>query len=434
MYKPDTTLPKGQSLVYPIDAHPDDFFPECIKFTAKKRIGANLDKIVKETQASLKRAVNTTKGKIKELKEKNIDVGDLGKLGVSGGASFLEMLYDFVGSPKISDDPGVVQGLENVEKIVEFVDKKMGEFTKAGTGNEYRNERMWIQKQQREAMGSIFMNMPNQIQFSEGANWGSQNNMFGGNEARRFVSGQGNAGGLSRLGGVFAGNMGNIAGAGIGALTGAVSKSLGVPMGSVGGMLAAEPLQRGAEAALSIAQNPYMEMMFQGIGFRSFRFDFVLRPRHRKEMERVGLIIKAFREFSRPSWNPQFGGQSFMNYPMEFDIQFLTLEEGDNKFNDNFTDNMHLPTIKPCVLSQVETNYTPQSIWAAHEAGAPVSITLGLSFTETELVTAEDIQAFDWPGPGGEYGRLDGGSNPNSSEPAGDSRANLNVYDIRGGG
>jgi len=69
-------------------------------------------------------------------------------------------------------------------------------------------------------------------------------------------------------------------------------------------------------------------------------------------------------------------------------------------------------------LSNVETNFTPQSIWAAHKAGAPVAVTLGLAFTETELVMAEDIQAFDWPGPGGEYGRADSGPNPNSSEPS----------------
>ena len=154
-----------------------------------------------------------------------------------------------------------------------------------------------------------------------------------------------------------------------------------------------------------------MEMMFQGIGFRNFRFDFVLRPRHEKELEEVGSILKAFREFSRPSWNKSFGGQAFMNYPMEFDIQFLTLEESENSFTNNFDTNMHLPQLKPCVLTSVETNYTPQSIWAAHRAGAPVAVTLGLAFQETELVMAEDIQKSDWPN--------NQENNPNSSEPMG---------------
>ena len=78
-------------------------------------------------------------------------------------------------------------------------------------------------------------------------------------------------------------------------------------------------------------------------------------------------------------------------------------------FANNYETNWHLPQLKPCVLSSVETNYTPQSIWAAHRAGAPVAVTLGLSFQETELVMAEDIQKNDWP---------KDGSDPNSTEPS----------------
>ena len=47
--------------------------------------------------------------------------------------------------------------------------------------------------------------------------------------------------------------------------------------------------------------------------------------------------------------------------------------------------------LKNCVCDSVTSNYTPQSIWAAHDAGAPVAVTLGLSFQETELVMAEDV-------------------------------------------
>ena len=63
---------------------------------------------------------------------------------------------------------------------------------------------------------------------------------------------------------------------------------------------------------------------------------------------------------------------------------------------EQYVDNKHLPTLKPCVCSSVETNFTPQGIWSAYEDGAPVSITLGLSFQETELVMADDIGT-EWP-------------------------------------
>ena len=393
-YNPDSTLPQGQSLIYPVDANPNDFFPECIKFTVKKRDGMSLDKIVNESRASLKRLVKKTTTPGSDSHGENNILGE-----------FFETLVDLAKKGKDIDP------LEVVTNIIESG-------SKTGTGSEYRNDRLSIQKQNRKAMGAIYMNMPNSIQFSEAANWGSQNLGVGGDTARRAASGQSLEGTGARIGGMAAGNLGNIAGGLVGGILGKITGAMGFGMGAAAGLYGGEALQKGFESGLSIAQNPYMEMMFSGIGFRNFRFDFVLRPRHEKELETVGLIIKSFREFSRPSWNPQFAGQSFMNYPMEFDIQFLTLEKGEDKFGENFTDNVHLPVLKPCVLSNVETNFTPQSIWAAHKAGAPVAVTLGLAFTETELVMAEDIQAFDWPGPSGEYGRADAGPNPNSSEPS----------------
>ena len=52
---------------------------------------------------------------------------------------------------------------------------------------------------------------------------------------------------------------------------------------------------------------------------------------------------------------------------------------------------MNVPQLKNCVCDNVTTNYTPQSIWAAHNGGVPVAVTLGLSFQETELIMAEDV-------------------------------------------
>ena len=43
------------------------------------------------------------------------------------------------------------------------------------------------------------------------------------------------------------------------------------------------------------------------------------------------------------------------------------------------------------MCDNVTSNFTPQSIWAAHKGGIPLAVTLGLSFQETELVMAEDV-------------------------------------------
>ena len=57
------------------------------------------------------------------------------------------------------------------------------------------------------------------------------------------------------------------------------------------------------------------------------------------------------------------------------------------------------------MCSNVETNFTPDNIWSAYRAGAPVAITLGLTFSETELVMADDIEK--------EYPNKDSQSNSN---------------------
>ena len=406
-YDPEITLAGGRSLVYPVDANPEDFFPECIKFTAKQRIGMNIDKVINETAASFKDLV-------KKGGEKGLDALRIHKNIENASKSTLPYWVNLVKELKKEFKEVTKQDYDKIDLVKvgtdafkDFAKPLMAEHQKLRAGN----AGLTPTQQNRKTLGSIYLNMPNAIQYAEAANWNGQALGVVGDQVNRMTTGQNTDGFGARLGGTVAGNIGNIVGGGIGGLIGGLSKVMGVGGGMLVGAFAGENLQRGLESGLSISQNPYMEMMFQGIGFRNFRFDFVLRPRHEKELEEVGSILKAFREFSRPSWNKSFGNQSFMNYPMEFDIQFLTLEESENSFTNNFDTNMHLPQLKPCVLTSVETNYTPQSIWAAHRAGAPVAVTLGLAFQETELVMAEDIQKSDWPN--------NQENNPNSSEPMG---------------
>ena len=421
-YQPEHTLGSGDALIYPVDANPNDFFPECIKFTVKQRLGMNIDKVVKETASSMKDLYKSLSAGKKGLAiHKQIQYAQ-GRKEEKGILEWIgELTEEFKGATGLSYDD------LNMGEIATDAYKKLTSSVRAEHGRvSAANSNLKPSQQNRKTLGAIYMNMPNNIQFSEGANWGGQELGVGGDVTRRTVGGTNEAGGsnIDRLAGAAFGSIGNLAGAGVGGMVGGLFSAMGLSGGTMVGLAAGafsgERMQKGFEAGLSISQNPYMEMMFSGIGFRSFRFDFVLRPRHEKELMVVGNILKSFREFSRPSFNDSFGGQAFFNYPMEFDIQFLTLDEGEGTFANNYETNWHLPQLKPCVLSSVETNYTPQSIWAAHRAGAPVAVTLGLSFQETELVMAEDIQSTDWPNGGGEG--LDvlptGGPNPNSSEPS----------------
>jgi hypothetical protein len=265
-------------------------------------------------------------------------------------------------------------------------------------------------------VGSVYLHMPNNISLNEEAQWGGQSLGAVGMLTRSALK-KGDADSIKTLTGAAVGSAGNMVAAAVGGIAGAVlSKLPGAAMGGMLGAVAGETIQRGAEAAFSVSHNPYMEMMFSGVGFRSFKFDFIFRARNKSEIMTVGNIIKKFRQYSRPSWQGGSLGKSFMKYPQEFQIKFLTMTNPNTNV-EQYVLNQHLPTLKPCVCSSVETNYTPQGIWSAYKDGAPVSITLGLSFLETELVMAGDIGT-EWPEEEEQEGINPVGKQSDESDPA----------------
>ena len=137
--------------------------------------------------------------------------------------------------------------------------------------------------------------------------------------------------------------------------------------------------QAGIESGFGIKSNPYKEATFDGIGFRDYTFQFDLNPRNDKEASDVREIIRLMRTNSKPEVH---GG--IFKYPNEFRLEFLTLK------GDELITNPFIPQIKYCVCTNVTTNYAPNG-WQSHDDGSPVVTQLGLSFKETELVVAQDV-------------------------------------------
>ena len=154
--------------------------------------------------------------------------------------------------------------------------------------------------------------------------------------------------------------------------------------GALLGTLGGTTIQKMGESSFGNIANPYKEMTFSGIGFREFAFNFVFRARNEDEVIIVEKIIETFRHYSKPTFQR---GRALLDYPEEFHIEFLTKEEGVDKF----VNNRHIPQIKMCVCKGVTTNYTSQNTWRSLKSGAPVEISLQLQFEETELVTARDV-------------------------------------------
>ena len=392
---------KFGSLVYPKDLNSDNFYPDCVCFTIQKRTGVSISDVTAAAGAGFQKYKELWHGNENIPADMKKAVEDaLNKNNLNGSKQTEQVVMEAATNKWKKDHPAAAQKLPDnmfglIKKSVKAFALKM---QKAQT------RALDVGKDGSQILGSIYMNMPNGIQFDEKANWAGDSLGFMGKMSQDLVGGGGDAGGT--LTGAVAGSAGNILGGAIGAIPSLVSK-LGISGGmfgaAIGAMAAGGPMQKGAESALGIAQNPYMEMMFSGIGFRTFNFEFIMRPRDTTEVQEVAKILSKFRTFTKPTFTEGVLGKSFMDYPMEFKIEFLTSgEKLDNSKTarldgTGFEINKNIPRLKNCVCDSVTSNFTPQSIWAAHEEGVPVAVTLGLNFQETELVMAEDVH-----GDGGE--------------------------------
>ena len=405
---------KFASLVYPNDLNAGNFYPDCVCFTIQKRTGVSIDKVTSSVGDSVDvfnasfggmqdKKGNTPATLEKAVREALKGAGDKPSEKVRQEVTQAAII-------KWKEDPEN-EGHGLPEDMTDVIGRSLSKFGSSMVG--HQTAALKSAKEGKNILGSVYLNMPNGIQFNEAANWGGQELGFMGKMSKDLVGGGGQAAGTTALG-ALAGSGGSLIGGAIGALPSLVSK-LGISGGmfgaAIGAMAAGSPMQKGAEAALGVAQNPYMEMMFSGVGFRKFSFEFILRPRNTAEVTSVSNILHKFRTFTKPTFTEGKLGKAFMDYPMEFQIEFLTsgnrvdppdtkavrkgMEAG--KFNaGDYTTNPHVPKLKNCVCDNVTSNFTPQSIWAAHSGGNPVAVTLGLSFQETELVMAEDVFKRDY--------------------------------------
>lgn len=138
--------------------------------------------------------------------------------------------------------------------------------------------------------------------------------------------------------------------------------------------------------------NPYTELIFKGVGTRSFSFNWKLIPRNVQEQRDIFNIIKILRVNSMPSFSSALGEEEgtglndrWLTVPNIFEVKFLS----------GSTEMSYLPKIKPAALKGIQFNPMPDGTWATHYDNgqpAPVAYTLSLEFEELEIITADQIK------------------------------------------
>jgi hypothetical protein len=173
-------------------------------------------------------------------------------------------------------------------------------------------------------------------------------------------------------------NVGAFVGGAVGKIGGGVFEVAGALAGAAAGQAL-----KGGIAGAGLARNPYMATMYSNPNIRSHSFNWKLIAKSREETDIIRSIIYAFKYHSAPGMKS--GKEHFFDYPEQFDIDF---------HYDKF-----LYNIGPSVLNSVEVEYHAEGQPLYHDVEiegvsekAPLSITLGLQFSEVSIISKEQIK------------------------------------------
>ena len=128
---------------------------------------------------------------------------------------------------------------------------------------------------------------------------------------------------------------------------------------------------------------PRMEMMFEGVGRRSFSFKFDFIPKSPEEAKSIERIIYTFKE----NMMPEYTGTSRreMKIPNTFDISYM-YENTQNKF---------INKISSCFLKDMDVQYGADRFTAYDPIDGsppPQRSSISLSFTEIETLSKDLIK------------------------------------------
>lgn len=154
-------------------------------------------------------------------------------------------------------------------------------------------------------------------------------------------------------------------------------------LAGVAGKLTGTDLSRLAVNQLGKAQNPQLQVLFRGVDFRQFQFDFVFTPYSEAESKTIKEIIKTFKMAAAPkiTSNGVFSQGLFLEIPETFDIDFY--------YGSSI--NYNVPKIGECVITDITVDYSPNG-WSTFNDGSPTQIKMTLKLQETVIVDKTRIE------------------------------------------
>ena len=136
------------------------------------------------------------------------------------------------------------------------------------------------------------------------------------------------------------------------------------------------------QSALSVSAktslNPFKEVIFESVDFRSFSFKYKFMPKSKQESDTVKAIIELFKFHMHPEMSDN---KLFFIYPAEFQITYY--------FANNTNDFIH--KFAPCVLESMDVSFGGEQ-YSSFADGTPTEVNMTLVFRETEIITKKMLE------------------------------------------
>ena len=130
--------------------------------------------------------------------------------------------------------------------------------------------------------------------------------------------------------------------------------------------------------------NPNIELLLKAPDLRSFSFNFRMSARSRTEAQQIRKIIRFFKQGMSVKRSTS---SLFVLTPNLFNIQYLASTDGNL-----LRDHPSIGKIKPCALTAINTQYTPDGTYMTFddEARTMTSYNIQMQFKELEPLTETD--------------------------------------------
>lgn len=123
--------------------------------------------------------------------------------------------------------------------------------------------------------------------------------------------------------------------------------------------------------------NPNMELLFNGVTLRSFKFSFKMTPRSPDEAKNIVEIIRNLKTAMAPTAGTT---EKFLGTPKVFQLTYMK----------GSSEHPFLHKFKQCFMTDMSVNYTGEGVYATYSDGSPISYNMDLGFKEIEPIYAED--------------------------------------------